>query len=109
MAVLQLGYVVASAPLRSIRNWREVGLLVLIVAVVAALVSSQWQALLYPLALLSVAGTLMMLTVVNTMLVTIVLRRSGTVERWRDALPLIVAGLALATVEIIVINVVAPG
>lgn len=92
-------------PERSIRNWREVGLLVLIVAAIVALVNSELQRLLYPLALLSVAGTVMMLTVVNTMLVTIALRRSGTVERWRDALPLIVAGLALATIEIIVINV----
>ena len=93
------------SPLRSIRNWREVGLLVLIVAAVAVLVSSQLEQLLYPLALLSVAGTVMMLTIVNTMLVTIVLRRSGTVADWRDALPLIASGLALATIEIIAINV----
>lgn len=93
------------SPQRSIRNWREVGLLVLIVVAIVALVNSEVQQLLYPLALLSVAGTVMMLTIVNTMLVTIALRRSGTVERWRDALPLIVAGLALALIEIIVINV----
>jgi len=92
------------SPVRSIRNWREVGLLVLIIAAIVALVNSEVQQLLYPLALLSVAGTLMMLTIVNTMLVTIVLRRSGTVEHWRDALPLMVAGLALALVEIIVID-----
>ena len=92
------------SPLRSIRNWREVGLLVLIIAAIVVLVNSEVQQLLYPLALLSVAGTLMMLTIVNTMLVTIVLKRSGTVERWRDALPLMVAGLALALVEIIVID-----
>ena len=78
----------------------------LIIAAIVALVNSELQQLLYPLALLSVAGTVMMLTIVNTMLVTIALRRSGTVERWRDALPLIVAGLALALIEIIVINVI---
>lgn len=94
------------APLSSIRNWREVGLLVLIMVAIVALMNSEIQQLLYPLALLSVAGTLMMLTIVNTMLVTIALRRSGTVERWRDALPLMVAGLALAVVEIVVINVI---
>ena len=94
------------SPQRSIRNWREIGLLVLIIAAIVGLVNSEVQQLLYPLALLSVAGTLMMLTIINTMLVTIVLRRSGTVERWRDALPLMVAGLALALVEIIVIDLV---
>lgn len=94
------------SPQRSIRNWREVGLLLLIIAAIVALVNSELQQLLYPLALLSVAGTVMMLTVVNTMLVTIALRRSGTVERWRDALPLIVAGLALAVIEIVIINVI---
>ncbi len=93
------------SPQRSIRNWREVGLLVLIIVAIVVLVNSEIQQLLYPLALLSVGGTLMMLTIVNTMLVTIALRRSGTVERWRDTLPLIVAGLAMATLEIIAINV----
>lgn len=92
------------SPLPSIRNWREVGLLALLVVAIAALVNSQWPPLLYPLALLSVAGTVMMLTIVNTMLLTIALRRSGTVERWRDALPLITAGLALAVIEILLIN-----
>ena len=94
------------SPQRSIRNWREVGLLALIIVVIVALVTSDIQQLLYPLALLSVGGTVMMLTIVNTMLVTIALRRSGTVERWRDALPLLAGGLALATLEIIAINVV---
>lgn len=94
------------SPQRSIRNWREVGLLALIIVVIVALVTSEIQQLLYPLALLSVGGTVMMLTIVNTMLVTIALRRSGTVERWRDALPLLAGGLALATLEIIAINVV---
>ena len=94
------------SPQRSIRNWREVGLLVLIIVAIVALVTSDIQQLLYPLALLSVGGTVMMLTIVNTMLVTIALRRSGTVERWRDALPLLAGGLALATLEIIAINVV---
>ena len=94
------------SPQRSIRNWREVGLLALIIVAIVALVTSDIQQLLYPLALLSVGGTVMMLTIVNTMLVTIALRRSGTVERWRDALPLLAGGLALATLEIIAINVV---
>ena len=94
------------SPQRSIRNWREVGLLALIIVVIVALVTSEIQQLLYPLALLSVGGTVMMLTIVNTMLVTIALRRSGTVERWGDALPLLAGGLALATLEIIAINVV---
>ncbi|MCB0003902.1 MAG: DUF2085 domain-containing protein, partial [Anaerolineae bacterium] len=94
------------SPQRSIRNWREVGLLALIIVAIVALVTSEIQQLLYPLALLSVGGTVMMLTIVNTMLVTIALRRSGTVERWRDALPLLAGGLALATLEIIAINVV---
>lgn len=92
------------APTRSIRNLRELGLLALIVVAVAALVNSQWPPLLYPLALLSVGGTLMMLTIVNTMLVTIVLRRSSTLTRWQETLPLLAAGLGLAVIQILLIN-----
>lgn len=92
------------APKRSIDNLREVGLLVLIVVAVVLLVSSGFEPLLYPLALLSVGGTLMMLTIVNTMLVAIALRRSNQLTRWLDVLPLLAAGLALAVIQIVLIN-----
>jgi hypothetical protein len=66
------------------------------VALITAAMGSQWAPLLYPLALLSVAGALMMLAMVNTMLVVLALRREGQAAGWRAALPVLIAGLALA-------------
>jgi uncharacterized membrane protein len=91
---------------RSLASLREVALLLLMVAAIAALVSSEVDALLYPVALASTGGTLMMLVLVNTMLVTLALRREGQVTSWRSAMPLLVAGLALGTVELIALNLV---
>ena len=71
----------------TIERWRELALMLVLVAAIAAAVSSEINALLYPLALLSVGGTLMMLTIVNTMLTTLLLRREAQARSWRDALP----------------------
>lgn len=93
-------------PRRTVANGRELALLLVLVAAIVALVSSEVQPLLYPLALLSVGGTLMLLTLVNTMLVAIVLRREALASRLRQALPLFVAGLALAMIELLALNLV---
>lgn len=92
-------------PQRTITGPREVALLLGIVAAIVALVSSEIASLLYPLALVSVGGTLMMLTLVNTMIVALVLKREARVQNWRKALPLLMAGLALGTLELLAINV----
>jgi uncharacterized membrane protein len=88
----------------TIARWRELALLLALVASIVALASSHVDALLYPLALLSVGGVLLMLTIVNTMLVTLALHRESQARTWRDALPPIVAGLALGVLELLAIN-----
>lgn len=92
------------SPRPTVGSLRELLLLVGLVALITAAVGSQWAPLLYPLALLSVAGALMMLALVNTMLVVLALKREGQVAGWRDALPLLIAGLALALLELLAIN-----
>jgi len=89
----------------TVARWRELILLLVLVAAIATMVNSDINALLYPLALLSAGGVLLMLTIVNTMLVTLALRRESQAQTWRDALPLVVAGLALGTLELLAINV----
>ena len=92
------------SPRPTIGSLREILLLLALIALIVVAVGSEWAPLLYPLALLSVAGTLMMLTLVNTMLVTLALKREGWAQGWRDALPLLTAGLALGLVELLLIN-----
>ncbi len=91
-------------PYPTVARWRELALLLALVAAIATLVHSELPTLLYPLALASVGGTLMMLVIVNTMLLTVILRREAQAHSWRSALPLLAAGLGLATVEILAIN-----
>ncbi len=91
-------------PRPTIGSLREVLLLLGLIVLIVAAVGSEWAPLLYPLALLSAAGTLMMLTLVTTMLVTLALRRDGRADGWRDALPLLIAGLALALLILLGIN-----
>jgi uncharacterized membrane protein len=100
------GFWARTTDVPTIARWRELGVMLLLVAAIAAALSSEINALLYPLALLIVAGTLLMLTIVNTMLVTIVLRREAQARGWPDALPLLAAGLALGTLELLAINLV---
>jgi uncharacterized membrane protein len=91
-------------PRPTIGSLREVLLLLGLIALIVAAVGSEWTPLLYPLALLSVAGTLLMLTMVTTMLTVLALRRDGQAGGWRDALPLLAAGLALALLIVLGIN-----
>lgn len=88
----------------SVMTLRELGGLTGIAAAIVLAVGSEWAPLLYPLALLSVGGVLTLLTLVNTMLLALLLRREALAHTVRDALPLVVAGLALGLLELLAIN-----
>jgi uncharacterized membrane protein len=83
-----------------LRSLPEVGLLLLLGAVVVALVLTENPLVLYPLALLSAAGVLVLLGMVYGVVVLLVLRRENRAQSWGGlALPL-VAGVALAILQI---------
>lgn len=76
-----------------------VGMLALDAAVMALLLSgADW--LLYPIALVTTAGVLWMLTLVNTMILLLVFGRDGRAEHPRDALLPMLAGLVVALAEL---------
>ena len=80
---------------RVLRNWQDLGYLLIPGALLIWIVQTQASFLLYPVATLSILGVLVMLTLVNTMIVLIVTRREGKAESWRDAyLPLLLGLLA---------------
>jgi uncharacterized membrane protein len=79
---------------------RELLVLVAAAAVVAVLVLSDNVVVLYPLALLSAVGVLVMVVALNTTLLLIALRRENRAAGWAGALVPLVAGLALAIMEI---------
>jgi uncharacterized membrane protein len=95
-----------SIPERAIRNLRDLGLLLLLVAGMVGVVLTRWSFLLYPLALLSAAGVLALLTAVNTMLVLIIVRRENIVDTWRDAVIPLLAGFTVSLIQVGAIDVV---
>ena len=85
---------------RSVENLRELAGLGLALLALAVLLQAGASVLLYPLLLADVLSALLLLGMVNTMLVILLLRRENRAQGWRDALPLLGLGLALAIVEV---------
>jgi uncharacterized membrane protein len=85
---------------RVIRNWRELGYLLIPAALLTWLVQTQASFLLYPVAILSVLGALVMLMLVNTMIILIVTRREGKAESGRDAFGPLSLGLLATFLEL---------
>lgn len=92
-----------------IRNGKDLGILLLMEAGVAALVLSGRPVLLYPLALASALGVLALLTLTMTVLVVIVAGRENRYERWRDALTPLLVGLTMAVLLVGLVDLVRYG
>ena len=88
----------------NIRGWRDLALLLLLESGLVGVVLSRQRFLLYPLALLSAAAVLTLLTSVNTVIAVILLGRENSVESAREALLPIAVGLLLCLVQIALID-----
>jgi len=83
-----------------VQSMVELAALLVVVGVVAGLVLTENPLLLYPLALVSSAGVLLVLTAVHTTLALLVFRRENQADRWADLVQPAVAGLTLALLQI---------
>jgi len=90
----------------ALANFRELGLLVLLGALLVGLVLTENPAILYPLALLSSAGVVVLLTAIFTTILLVVTRRANRAEGWRGAALPLLAGFTLALLQIGVIDAV---
>ena len=90
----------------ALANFRELGLLLLLGALLVGLVLTDNPVILYPLALLSSAGVVVLLTAIFTTILLIVTRRANRVEGWRGAARPLLAGFTLAMLQIGVIDAV---
>lgn len=88
----------------SLGSMRDLAVWCSLAAGVVALMGSGQPWLLYPLAFLSVLGVLVLLTMVNSMIVTLALRSEGTVSTGKEAAVVLLPGLALALIEITMID-----
>lgn len=89
----------------SLGNGPEFGGLLLVGVAAILLVLSNQPAVLFVLAIVSAAGVLLIITALNTMVLLIALRRDARGERWWQAAGPLLAGLALAIVEIAAVDV----
>jgi uncharacterized membrane protein len=80
----------------SVGNFKELALMVTVGAVIIVLTVLELPFLLYPLAILSTLGVLIMLGSINTMIVVALTRREGTALTWQQAVLPITVGLAVA-------------
>lgn len=92
------------SPDPAIQNLRDLGILVLLEIGLVLLILSRWAPLLYPLALLSGAGVLTMLTVVNSVLVMMALRWENRYRSLHEALPPLLLGFSLALIQVGIID-----
>ena len=97
------------------RNWedkpvlgrfRELGLLLVLAAVMIGLVLTGNPAILVPLALLSVLGVVALLVALNTAVLLMVTRRENRVINWTGAVVPFLAGFTMTIVEIGMIDLV---
>jgi len=87
-------------------SFREVGWLVLLAAIVGGLVLTENPLILYPLALLSAAGVLVVLGLVYTVVALLVLRRENRIDSWAGLAVPIGLGVGLAVLQIGLLDLV---
>jgi len=75
-----------------------------VVALLVLVIQAQIGFLLYPLAILSSLGVLMLLVLINSMLAAVVLGREGYAKTWKQALVPLTVGAAMAMLEIAAIG-----
>lgn len=90
----------------SIRNVRDLGLLLLMEAALVGVVLSRRPFLLYPLAILSAAAVLTLLSSVNTVIALIISGRENSAEAWPQALVPIAMGLFLSLLQVGLIDLI---
>jgi uncharacterized membrane protein len=84
----------------SVRNFKELAAMLATSGVIALMIWLELPPLLYPLAILSSLGVLVMLGSLNTMIVLTLARREGAALSWRQAALPVTMGMALAFLEI---------
>ena len=83
-----------------IRNLIEMLAILPLVGLLVLVIQAQIDVLLYPLAIASSLGVVVLLTMINAILVVVVLRREGSAQSWRQLVVPFSAGLAVAILQI---------
>lgn len=85
---------------RVLSGWEELATILLQVATLGGLLLLNGEALFWPVALLNLLGVAVMLTIVNSMIILLLLRREGVALDWRDTILPLGLGLLLSLTEV---------
>ena len=92
-------------PEPALHSWRQLGELLIMAAILILSALSENPLLLYPLALLSSATVLVILTMVYTMIWTMLLKRENKFNTFRSLWSLLLAGFGTALLQIAVMDI----
>ena len=81
-------------------SWRQIGLAIGIVLIVDGLLLTENTLLLYPLAVLSAFGVVLILTMVYTMVLALVLKKDNRYTRLGQIWPLVVGGFTICLLQL---------
>ncbi len=85
---------------RTLKNWRELGLLLVAAAIEIAIVLAFTDQMLIPISIITIGGILLLLSLLNSVIMLSVRKMENAVSTWRQlALPMLF-GLALGLIEI---------
>lgn len=90
---------------RTLKNWRELAVLMVIAFGLDAIVLTQADWLLYPITILSIVGPLLLLGFMGAIIVLTVRNLVNTVDRWRQLILPMLSGVALGLVLITVMDI----
>ena len=90
---------------RSVKNWRELIVMMLVAFAIDAVVLTQADWLLYPVTIVSIAGPLLLLSFMGAIIVLTLRNLANSVDRWRQLATPMFAGLALGLVLITMMDV----
>jgi uncharacterized membrane protein len=91
---------------RTLKNWVVFGILLLLAAGLVGLVLSDWAVIMYPLALISSAGVMVLLTMVYSMVIMMLFRIENQFTHLREMVYPLLGGLFLALLQIAFLDVV---
>jgi len=90
---------------RSLENFGELVLTLLVGIGFAVIVRTEWPFVLYPLAFLSLAGPLILLGAINTLLIQLAFNfYPDGIEKGGEIIPLFLAGIGVGLLEIFALN-----
>ena len=83
-----------------LRDWRDLGALLLVGAFLILAVNSYWPPLFYPLALISSLGAFLLLSLAGVLVMVMLLRAENWAQTWGDFLRFLLPGMAFAVLLI---------